>query len=137
MKPCQIHRSLIFTAAFAALALAAKAQAPLPGADVPSLLAVARERNPEYASMLQEAQAARERVTPAGAFPDPRFRVELMDITKGGEQNPNLWPSNVGGTKYTLTQELPWFGKRDLKREIATFDAEGVQGKALCLEERP
>jgi cobalt-zinc-cadmium efflux system outer membrane protein len=131
MKPCQIHRSLIFTAAFAALALAAKAQAPLPGADVPSLLAVARERNPEYASMLQEAQAARERVTPAGAFPDPRFRVELMDITKGGEQNPNLWPSNVGGTKYTLTQELPWFGKRDLKREIATFDAEGVQGKAL------
>ena len=47
-----------------------------------------------------------------------------------GEQNPRLWPGNVGGTKYTLTQELPWFGKRDLKRELATFDAEGAQGKA-------
>jgi len=130
MKPRQIHRSLVFTAVFATSALVAQAQSPAPGADVPSLLAIARERNPEYASMLQEAQAARERVTPAGAFPDPRFRVELMDITRMGEQNPTLWPSNVGGTKYTLTQELPWFGKRDLKREIASLDAEGVQGKA-------
>jgi cobalt-zinc-cadmium efflux system outer membrane protein len=102
----------------------------LPGADVQTLLTIAKERNPDYASMRAEAQAAGERVTPAGAFPDPRFRVELMDITKMGEQNPSLWPGNVGGTKYTLTQELPWFGKRDLKREIATFDAEGAQGKA-------
>jgi cobalt-zinc-cadmium efflux system outer membrane protein len=102
----------------------------LPGADVQTLLTIAKERNPDYASMRAEAQAAGERVTPAGAFPDPRFRVELMDITKMGEQNPSLWPGNVGGTKYTLTQELPWFGKRDLKREIATFDAEGAHGKA-------
>ncbi len=118
-------------ATLAASALAAHAQAPLPGADLPTLLAIARERNPEYASMRAEAQAATERVTPAGAFPDPRFRAELMDITRMGEQNPSLWPANVGGTRYTLTQELPWFGKRDLKREIATFDAEGVQAKAL------
>ena len=130
MKSCLIHRSLVFTATLAVSALAAHAQAPLPGADLPTLLAIARERNPEYASMRSEVLAATERVTPAGAFPDPRFRLELMDITKGGEQNPNLWPGNVGGTKYTLTQELPWFGKRDLKREIATFEAEGVQGKA-------
>jgi cobalt-zinc-cadmium efflux system outer membrane protein len=69
-------------------------------------------------------------VTPAGAFPDPRFRAGTDGHHQGGEQNPSLWPGNVGGTKYTLTQELPWFGKRDLKREIATFDAEGAQGKA-------
>ncbi len=118
-------------AALAASTLAAQAQAPLPGADLPALLAMARERNPEYASMRAEAQAAAERVTPAGAFPDPRFRAELMDITRMSEQNPSLWPGNVGGTRYTLTQELPWFGKRELKREIAAFDAEGVQGKAL------
>jgi outer membrane protein TolC len=130
MKPRQIHRSLVFAAAFATSCLAAQAQEPLPGSDLQTLLVIAKERNPDYASMRAEAHAADERVTPAGAFPDPRFRVELMDITKGGEQNPSLWPGNVGGTKYTLTQELPWFGKRDLKREIASFDAEGVQGKA-------
>jgi cobalt-zinc-cadmium efflux system outer membrane protein len=121
---------LLAAAALATCALAAHPQESLPGADVQTLLTIAKERNPDYASMRAEAQAAGERVTPAGAFPDPRFRVELMDITKMGEQNPSLWPGNVGGTKYTLTQELPWFGKRDLKREIATFDAEGAHGKA-------
>ena len=117
-------------AALLACALPAAAQATLPGADLSGLLALARERNPDVASMRSEAQAAAERVTPAGAFPDPRFRVELMDITRMGEQSPSLWPSNVGGTKYTLTQELPWFGKRDLKRDIASLDAQGAQGKA-------
>ena len=130
MNSHQSHGRLLVASAFLAFGMAANAQEPLPGADVPTLLAIARERNPEYASMRSEAQAATERVTPAGAFPDPRFRLELKDITRMGEQNPTLWPSRVGGTEYTLTQELPWFGKRDLKREIASFDAEGVQGKA-------
>jgi outer membrane protein TolC len=131
MNSFQDPRRWLVAAAFGACCLAARAQEPLPGADVQTLLAIARERNPEYAGMRSEAQAATERVAPAGAFPDPRFRLELMDITRLGEQNPTLSPSNVGGTKYLLTQELPWFGKRDLKREIAAFDAEGVRGKAL------
>jgi cobalt-zinc-cadmium efflux system outer membrane protein len=29
-----------------------------------------------------------------------------------------------------LMQDLPWYGKRDLKREIAELDAEGAQGRA-------
>jgi hypothetical protein len=36
-----------------------------PGSSVESLLALAKERNPEYASMRHEAQAAGERVAPA------------------------------------------------------------------------
>ena len=129
MTPSLSPRRLAL-AVLLACALPAAAQAPLPGADLPTLLALARERNPDVAAMRSEAQAAAERVTPAGAFPDPRFRVELMDITRMGEQSPSLWPSNVGGTKYTLTQELPWFGKRDLRRDIASLDASGAQGKA-------
>ncbi len=118
-------------AALLAMSAAAGAQTfeALPGASLESLLALARERNPEYASMRYEAQAATERVTPAGALPDPKFRTELMDITKMGEQNPTILPSNVGSTRYTLMQDLPWFGKRDLKREIAQLDADGSQGK--------
>lgn len=101
-----------------------------PGGSVESLLALARERNPDYASMRHEAQAAGERIAPAGALPDPRLRVELEDITKMGEQNPTLLPNRVGGTRYTFMQDLPWFGKRDLKREIASLEAEGAQGRA-------
>ena len=48
-----------------------------------------------------------------------------------GEQNPTLLPANVGSTRYTLMQDIPWFGKRDLKRGIAQFEAEGSQGKAM------
>jgi outer membrane protein TolC len=100
------------------------------GRTVDSLLDYARNNNPEYASMRYEADAAGERITPAGALPDPRLKIELMDITKMGEQNPTLDPSRVGSTKYTLSQELPWYGKRDLKREIAELNAESAQGRA-------
>ncbi len=100
------------------------------GRTVDGLLDYARNNNPEYSSMRHEADAAGERVTPAGALPDPRLRIELMDITRMGEQSPTLNPSRVGSTKYTISQEIPWYGKRDLKREIAELDADGAQGKA-------
>jgi len=120
-------------AVWVALGTAAPAWAdaePLPGADVPGLLTLARQNNPELLSMRQEAQAALERVTMAGALMDPKFRVEWMDITQGGTQNPTLLPANTGSTKYTFMQDLPWWGKRDLKRAIAAQEAQVVDGKA-------
>lgn len=122
-------------AAFAALLVLgapapALADEPLPGASVESLLTLAKEHNPDYASMRHEAQAASERVLPAGALMDPKFRVEWMDVTKGGSQAPALWPNDVGSTKYTLMQDLPWFGKRNLKKNIAEQEALASQGKA-------
>ncbi len=100
------------------------------GRTVDSLLDYARRNNPEFAAMRHEADAAGERVTPAGALPDPKLKIELMDITKMGEQNASLNPSRVGSTQYTLSQEIPWYGKRDLKREIAELDADGARGRA-------
>ncbi|RTL37310.1 MAG: TolC family protein, partial [Rhodocyclaceae bacterium] len=82
-----------------AIGVSAKAQEALIGADVESLLAYARERNPDYAAMRHEADAAAERVTPAGALPDPKFRTELRDITRMGDQNPALLPAQVGSTR--------------------------------------
>nr|WP_295755272.1 TolC family protein [Undibacterium sp.] len=105
-------------------------QEVLIGGTVKSLLDFAKGNNPEYASMQFEADAAGERITPAGALPDPKLRMELQDITKMGTQSLTLNPSRVGSTKYTLMQELPWYGKRDLKREIAKLEAEGAQGRA-------
>src|SRR5674476_1127194 len=127
----------VFYAGVAAVLLAvgapliSRAGEPMPGASVEGLLTLAKERNPDYASMRFEAQAAAERVTPAGALPDPKLRTEWMDITRMGEQNPTLLPANVGSTRYTVMQDLPWFGKRDLKRDIAQFEAVGSQGKVL------
>ncbi len=117
-------------AAGSCLTATAQERGTTPGKGVESLLDYARERNPEFAAMRFEADAAGERVTPAGALPDPKFRTELRDITRTGEQPATLSPSRVGSTKYLLMQDLPWYGKRDLKREIAEAEAEGAQGRA-------
>lgn len=111
--------------------LAAPSAADVPGASVDSLLRLAREQNPEYLAMLYEAEAAAERVTPAGALPDPRLRTEFRDITRMGEQSPTLIPGQVGSTRYLVMQDVPWFGKRDLKKQVAEFEAEGARGRAL------
>ena len=113
-----------------ALAAPALAQETVIGSTVDSLLDYARGHSADYAAMRYEADAAGERVGSAGALPDPKLRIELQDLTRMGEQNATLNPSRVGSTKYTLMQELPWYGKRDLKREIAQIDAEGAQGRA-------
>ena len=47
--------------------------------------------------MRLEADAAGERVTQAAALPDPKFRVELRDITKFGEQSPTVPPKETSG----------------------------------------
>ncbi len=101
------------------------------GADLPGLLAYARTRNPELRAMRDEADAAAQRVGPAGALPDPVLRVELMNINNyGTDSAPSLLPSRVGETKYTLMQSLPGWGKRGLKRDAAAADAKQADARA-------
>lgn len=131
MKSPMDVASLLLAAALAASTLAANAQSSPPGADVESLIALVRQNNPEYAAMRIEAEAAGERVYPAGALPDPLLRTELRNITNfGTDANPNLLPGRVGSTKYTVIQALPFWGKRDLKRELAEVEAAAATGRA-------
>ena len=121
----------VLAAALLTLALSGTAQAePLPGASVESLLAIAREGSPDLRMVRLEAEAARERIGPAGALPDLFLRVELENITRNGTQGATLSPSQVGDTKYLLAQPLPFWGKRDLKREIAEAEADQAGGRA-------
>ena len=67
---------------------------PLAGASVESFLAIAREGSPDVRMVRLEAEAARERIGPAGALPDPFLRVELENITRNGTQGaaiPNIF----------------------------------------------
>ena len=101
------------------------------GADLDSLLIYARSQNPELAAMRFEADAAAQRVQPAGALPDPVFRVELENVTNyGNDARPSLLPWKVGETKYTLMQALPLGGKRELKRDVATADVQQATARA-------
>ena len=103
---------------------------PLPGANVESLLVIAREGSPDLRMVRLEAEAARERIDPAGALPDPFLRIELENITRNGTQEASLSPSRVGDAKYLLAQPLPFWGKRDLKRDIAEAEAEQAGSRA-------
>lgn len=116
-----------------ALISTGRAQEGLPGSTLESLLSIARSSNPEFASMRYEADAAVERIEPAGTLPDPRLQTEFRDVTKMGAQSPTIIPGDVGSTRYLFTQEIPWFGKRGLKREIAELEANGAQSKAAAV----
>ena len=117
-----------------AIALALLVAAPAPaselGADLDGLLAFARAQSPDLAAMRDEAAAAAQRVEPAGALPDPVLRVELENINNyGTDTPPSLLPSKVGDTKYTLMQAIPLWGKRDLRRDVASADAQQAQAR--------
>ena len=102
----------------------------LPGADLDSLLAYAREHSPEQASRRLEAQAAAERASIAGNLADPQLRIELQDMTRGGTANPQFMPAQAGSTRYTVLQPLPFWGKRDLRREAAEAEAQAARASA-------
>jgi outer membrane protein TolC len=122
---------LAFSAGLLIVLLVGTAQADsLPGTSVESLLAVAREHSPDVRVLRLEAEAARERIQPAGALPDPVLRIELENITRNGSQSASLSPSGVGDTKYTLIQPLPFWGKRGLKRDVASAEAQQASGRA-------
>ena len=100
------------------------------GSEVQGLLAFARQQSPEVRAMREEAEAAAQRVGPAGALPDPVLRVELMNINNyGNDASPSLLPWKVGETKYTLMQTLPLWGKRELKRDAAAADVRQAEAR--------
>lgn len=114
-----------------ALLAAPAARAAELGASVEGLLEHARAQSPELAAMRHEADAAAERVQPAGALPDPMLRIELMDLDRSGEASrPSLLPSKVGETRYTVLQPLPYWGKRELRREVASAEQRQATARA-------
>jgi outer membrane protein, heavy metal efflux system len=108
----------------ALIGLAAAAFGAELGADLAGLLELARAQNPDLAAARLEADAAGQRAQPAGALPDPVLRVELENVNNyGNSAGFNLLPGKVGETKYTLMQQFPLWGKRELRRDAAQADA--------------
>ena len=116
---------------FASAVVHAAEHEQLIGGQVESLLEFARARHPEFAALRAEAAAAAERIEPAGALPDPMFRTELRDITNDGKDaDSNLLPPRIGSARYIFSQSVPWFGKRDLRRDVAGAGADEAQARA-------
>jgi outer membrane protein TolC len=84
----------------------------LPGATVGTVLTIARRLSPELAARALEVEAAQARVVIAGSWDDPTLRVtsDEIDRTAGPRQNKMI---------YSVEQEIPLWGKRDLKEDAA------------------
>lgn len=100
------------------------------GAQLEGLLSLAKEQNPDYAALRHALVATEARQGPAGALMAPRFKVELQNLSRDGTQNPTLLPARVGATQYTLSQDLPWVGKRALRQDVAAKEVQVAQGQA-------
>ncbi|ADL55383.1 TolC family protein [Gallionella capsiferriformans] len=104
------------------------------GHDVTSLLAYAKKHSQELAAMRFDADAASQRVQPAGSLPDPVLRTELMDFTNQGSNRPaSLLPGNTGATRYLLTQSVPWYGRRELQSDVARAQESSARGQTAAL----
>ncbi len=129
MNPLQRTLTAVLAAGLLASATA-RAAGPI-GASLDELLDYARRHNPEFAAARFDAEAAAERVAPAGALADPTLRTELRNVTnEGSDASPNLLPPRIGGAKYTVIQPVPFWGKRDLKREAAEAAADEARSRA-------
>jgi len=93
---------------------------------VDELVAEAVARNPSLASLEQRLAAARERVAPAGALPDPMVGLMLTDVgfpswTVGDEMMSMVGPE--------VSQRLPYPGKRGARRDAAAARVEVVDAE--------
>lgn len=106
---------------FAAAAAAAQQDAD---AALRALVAEALEKNPEIRAARAEAEAARQRVSPAGALDDPMLEAGLVNVPT------DTWRLNredMTMRMLGLSQRLPFPGKRALRRELAEREAENAE----------
>ncbi|SDE28601.1 TolC family protein [Belnapia rosea] len=99
----------------------------LPGATLESVLGVARQLNPELAARALDTTAARARVIVAGALPDPTVRVMSDDIDRESGPRPNKMI-------YSFEQDIPLWGRRDLRRQIARAEVGQMTAQAQAAE---
>lgn len=120
----------------AALALAVALIAPPLGANDPeptgddpllaSLVDEALAKNPDVAAARQAAAAAGQRPAQARSLPNPMFSV---GYTNDG-WSPTLGSREMTTLGFMASQELPYFGKRGLRGDIASREAGQVERQA-------
>ena len=79
---------------------------------------IALRDNPELAGLRAKAEAMQERPVQVRTLPNPMLTYSGMDAADGGR-----WPS-TDEKRFMVEQAFPWFGKRDLREQIARADAE-------------
>ena len=116
--------------ALACAGAAVRAEPPPPAADsimVDDLVRLALRDNPELAAMRAGAAAAAARPAQARALPDPRFTYGWMGEHLETARGPQ-------SSTYSLSQEIPFFGKRGLMGQMAERGARASAEQVTAAE---
>ena len=120
-----LHSLAVLMLLFLSPAMAWSEEVNLPAEDLPALVSSAIAANPELKSSEARWQMFRNRVTQAGSLDDPML---MLKIQNGVVQDPlNFRKESMTAKVIGLSQQLPFWGKRGLKGEIAAKDAESYR----------
>jgi cobalt-zinc-cadmium efflux system outer membrane protein len=115
-----------------ALALPVAAQEPV-DPQLAALLAEAAQNNPDLQAARREANAARSRVSPAGALDDPMLEAGVLNypVESRSFKTEDMTMKMIG-----FAQRLPYPGKRALRRDVAEDEALAVESNLQELVNR-
>ena len=91
---------------------------------LPSLVVEALENNPEIRAALKEREAAQQRIAPAEALDDPMLEAGVINapLASSPFNREDMTMKMIG-----LSQRFPFPGKRGLRKEVASKDAEAIE----------
>ena len=119
-----IAAALLASAAHAQFAMRDTAIAEDARTVLKELISEALKNSPEIKAAFSEKEAARLRISPAGALDDPMLEAGVINAPLSGStfRREDMTMKMLG-----LSQRLPYPGKRALRREVAAKDAESVE----------
>lgn len=90
---------------------------------LPGLIMEALVNNPEIQAAQQEREAAQQRIAPAQALDDPMLEAGVINapLASSPFNREDMTMKMIG-----LSQRLPFPGKRGLRKEVASKDAEAI-----------
>lgn len=89
-----------------------------------ALIAEVLQNNPEIQAAYQEHEAARQRIAPAAALDDPMLEAGVINapLASSPFHREDMTMKMIG-----LSQRLPFPGKRGLRKEVASKDADAIE----------
>lgn len=98
------------------------APGPEAGLGLDQAVQIVLASHPELEALRLQAGAAGAGRELAGTLPEPMLTFGLMDDASTGTD----W-ADAGEKRITVEQQIPWFGKRDLRRQISDQERESAE----------
>ncbi len=129
---CRAIAKAIAIAAVTALSLSStRLQAAAAELQLGTLIEEALEGNPELALLQERLAVERSRIPRAGALEDPSFKVDFSNVPLSEF---DLDSSPMSGIQFTLSQQLPYWGKRNARERMAAHSAAAMEASYLDRE---